>query len=70
VDLEKLISMMRYHLRTLLILMVSLVMAAETALTVATITAYAKPAAEAASDYVMELGARAVYRGVCYATFD
>ena len=31
---------------------------------------FARPVAEAASDYVIELGAKAVYRGVCYATFD
>ena len=59
-------STMRNHLRTLLILITL------TAYLVTTVVCIklARPLAEAAADYVMELGARAVFRGVCYATFD
>ncbi len=57
---------MRYRLRTLLIL------SAIAAYFVVAVLAFcfARPMAEVASDYVVELGARAVYRGVCYATFE
>jgi hypothetical protein len=55
--------MPRSKLRTLLILLA-------VAVYVSVAAYYAKPAAEAASDYVIELGARAVYRGFCYATFE
>jgi hypothetical protein len=54
---------MRFRLRTLLVLLA-------VAVYVSVAIYYAKPAAEAASDYVKELGARAVYRGVCYASFE
>jgi hypothetical protein len=57
---------MQYRLRTLLI-----VSALAAYFAVAAFAFFsARPMAEAASDYVMELGARAVYRGVCYATFE
>lgn len=57
---------MRYKLSTLLTV---LVVAAYFATAIVCVMC-AWPLALAASDYVMELGARAVYRGVCYATFD
>jgi uncharacterized membrane protein len=57
---------MRYRHRTLLIVAAIAAYFAVAALAFF----FASPLAEAASDYVMELGARAVYRGVCYATFD
>ena len=53
---------MRYRLRTLII-----VLAVAAYLAIAGVCVmFSRPLAEAASDYVMELGARAVYRGVCY----
>ncbi|HEY2414499.1 MAG TPA: hypothetical protein VGI40_19795 [Pirellulaceae bacterium] len=57
---------MRFRVRTLLIVLAIVVYVAMATVGVM----YASPAALAASDYVMELGARAVYRGVCYAAFD
>ena len=57
---------MRYRLRTLLIAVAVLAYLAGVLLVIL----FARPMAETASDYVMELGARAVFRGVCYATFE
>ncbi len=66
-DRLSLYTSMLFRLRTLLILVA---VTAAVAVTTYCTTYCAMPAAEAASDYIMELGARAVYRGACGFTLE
>jgi hypothetical protein len=59
--------MPRYKLRMLMIqLTATVVVAVETLCAIH----YAKPTAEAASDYVIEIAYRAIYRGSCGMTLE